>query len=844
MHSLCQRLAVLLILSVSFFASSTQAAVLAIDYGTDFMKASLMKPGVPFDVLLNKDSKRKIQSSVAWKDTERLFGQDAFNLATRFPQSSFNSLKYLLGAPANADVVSYYTTISTTTLVATTRFTAGIHKGGRYTQDIEELVAMQLAYVRHLAEDVAQEPVRDVVITVPPYYSQFERDAVADAVEIAGMRLITLINDGTAVAVNYAMTRTFPEPERHIVFDVGASSTRATVVTFSSSGKKQDATQIVVNGIGYDRVVGGTELDRRLREILLAEFERKHGRVIREDKRAMAKLWKETGRVKAVLSANADATAMIESLVDEIDFKAKVTRAEFEEACADIKDAFVRPIYDALDNAGLTLDDINSVILMGGSSRVPMVRAALANAVGEDKIAKNVNSDEAAVLGAALHGASLSRQFRTKDIKITDIMPHDVQVSYLAETKHDGPGVRPRTITSTAFAAGSKTGTRKTLTFRRKDDFALAFAYKEAPAGEFPVELLEARIAGVKEALANITDGGGVDPIIKATILLSESGFVSVPEAFAYADIKDDSIAGKLKGFFGDGSSSSSTEDPFTDPASASTTSESDAPKSTKAVTTKTSITIPLNVTVKFTSVAPMSVEQKREARDRLIDMERKEAAKAQREEQRNTLEGYLYRIRDLLDGDETQPFIKCSKESERQSLERKLTEVSNWFHREAETADTVDFIGKRSILEAIEFPVMHRFIEIQEFPQALNNSQMWNWHTRLFLTEAKAALAEEEKSGTQGKYTREELDALEKTLKDHETWLNEWVEKQKSVKMNEDPVIETSEMRARAERLEKHLQRLVQKKPPKPKKTNSSASGTATSAAPAESGSKGHDEL
>jgi hypoxia up-regulated 1 len=207
--------------------------------------------------------------------------------------------------------------------------------------------------------------------------------------------------------------------------------------------------------------------------------------------------------------------------------------------------------------------DIESVILTGGATRIPMVRAALAAAVGEyvptrvldagrlqpthfrEKLAMNVNSDEAAVLGAALLGASLSRQFRTKNIKLADISLYDVQVSYVAEAKStDVPSATPRTITSLAFARGSRTGTRKTLTFRRKNDFSLAFSYKEPPASEFPVELLDARISGVAEALANITEAGGVDPVVKATILYSESGFVSVPEAIVYAEIKDDSLAG------------------------------------------------------------------------------------------------------------------------------------------------------------------------------------------------------------------------------------------------------------------------------------------------------------
>ena len=131
-------------------------------------------------------------------------------------------MKYLLGAPANADVITYYTTIAPSPLVATTRYTAGVPRPGGKTWDAEEVVAMQLAYVKQLAEDAAGERVTDVIMTVPPFFTQFERDALADAVEIAGLKLLALINDGTAVAVNYAMTRTFTEPERHIIYDAGA----------------------------------------------------------------------------------------------------------------------------------------------------------------------------------------------------------------------------------------------------------------------------------------------------------------------------------------------------------------------------------------------------------------------------------------------------------------------------------------------------------------------------------------------------------------------------------------------------------------------------------------------
>lgn len=179
---------------------------------------------------------------------------------------------------------------------------------------------MQLSYVRELAESAAQEKVTDVILTIPPFYTQHERDAVVDAVEIAGMKTLALIQDGAAVAVNYAMTRTFnEEPEYHVIYDAGASSIRATVVGFSTapgeSKKKNTGTAITVKGVGFDRATGGTEMDRRLRDLLVSDFNKKHKKDIRQDKRGMAKLWKEAGRVKAILSANADAMASVRYLL-------------------------------------------------------------------------------------------------------------------------------------------------------------------------------------------------------------------------------------------------------------------------------------------------------------------------------------------------------------------------------------------------------------------------------------------------------------------------------------------------------------------------------------------------
>ena len=293
-----------------------------------------MKPGVPFDVLLNKDSKRKIQSSVGWKHDDRLFGTDAYNLvchyqtpshgpfatnlvqATRFPTDSFNFLKYLQGVPFESEAVSYYATLSAADTVKSSRNTISLRRSDGTEWAVEELIAMQFSYIKELAESVAGEKVNEVIVTVPPFYTQAERDAVVDAIEIAGLRTLALINDGTAVAINYAMTRTFPEPELHIIYDAGASAIRTTLVEFSTiestgKGKPKTYTQINVLSSGFDRRSGGTELDRRLVKVLVEDFMNKHQVDITKDKRAMSKFRKEASKLKTILSANNEAISTV-----------------------------------------------------------------------------------------------------------------------------------------------------------------------------------------------------------------------------------------------------------------------------------------------------------------------------------------------------------------------------------------------------------------------------------------------------------------------------------------------------------------------------------------------------
>lgn len=205
-------------------------------------------------------------------------------------------------------------------------------------------------------------------------------------------------------------------------------------------------------------------------------------------------------------------------------------------------------------------------------------------------------------------------------------------------------------------------------------------------------------MVGIAEAMLNLTERGAIDPVVKVTVALTDSGMASIQDAIVYGEIKDDSIAGKLKGLFGGGSSSSSSSETDTDTATATSTTGSDEATPTPAKPVPN--TIPISLNIRHLSLTPYTKEAKDLARKRLVAMDAAEKARHKKEEARNNLEGYLYRLRDLLDGGETSPFILFSKPDERKRLEEKLGQAFTWLGEHAEDGELGEFWAHRDALE------------------------------------------------------------------------------------------------------------------------------------------------
>jgi hypoxia up-regulated 1 len=200
--------------------------------------------------------------------------------------------------------------------------------------------------------------------------------------------------------------------------------------------------------------------------------------------------------------------------------------------------------------------------------------------------------------------------------------------------------------------------------------------------------------------MANLTERGAVDPVVKLQVGLSESGMAVIHDAFVYGEVKDESIAGKIKGFFGGSSSTTSTEED-TETASESVVSPTSSGENAEPTEVKlTPNNIPLDINFKYLTVIPYTTEEVSAARKRLRAVDQAEKLRAKTGEARNMLEGYLYRLRDLLDGDEMTPFMLYSKPEERAKLETKFKEAMAWFHDDAEDADMAALWSRRDEME------------------------------------------------------------------------------------------------------------------------------------------------
>jgi len=330
------KVALTVLFSLALLLSPLQAAVFSVDLGSESLKVAVvnLKPGqAPISIAINEMSKRKSPALVSFHDGHRLLAEEAAGLAARYPQKVFSQTRDLIGKPyaaARKILDSMYLPFETKE-----DFRGGmsvVADDGNENESVyspEELVAMVLGYAENLAEFHAKIPIKDAVISVPPYMGQAERRGLLAAAQLAGINVLSLINEHSGAALQYGIDKDFSNETRHVIFyDMGATSTYAALVYFSSYkgkeyGKSVSVNQFQVKDVRWNPELGGQHMELRLVEYFADQFNAQVGGGIdvRKFPKAMAKLKKQVKRTKEILSANTAAPISVESLHDDVDFR-------------------------------------------------------------------------------------------------------------------------------------------------------------------------------------------------------------------------------------------------------------------------------------------------------------------------------------------------------------------------------------------------------------------------------------------------------------------------------------------------------------------------------------------
>jgi hypoxia up-regulated 1 len=365
------------------------------------------------------------------------------------------------------------------------------------TEDVsfaaEDLVAMTLENSLRLASEEAGSDVKDTVLTVPVFFTQKQRQALLDAAEVAGLNVLSLVNENTAAAVQYGIDLKFAEElvntTRKVVFyNMGTSNTQVALVEYSSYqervSKKENKTvgQFEVLAHAYDEGLGGAAFDAILIDELVDQFtallrKKKHDDDVRTLPRVMARLRVAAEKCKMVLSANTATPVRIESLLHDIDFMAKeITREWLNTKGAPLLERVLPPLKSVLDEAKVSIDDVAALVIVGGGIRVPGVQSLIKSFNNGRDLGVNINGDEGMALGAAFTAANISTQFKVRKLGVVDITPFPVGIHlrnlndvYSIDDADDDP---PAAADAEAADGEKKTFDKKTGLFKRNNRMA------------------------------------------------------------------------------------------------------------------------------------------------------------------------------------------------------------------------------------------------------------------------------------------------------------------------------------------------------------------------------------
>ncbi|KAL9114467.1 MAG: hypothetical protein Q9227_001548 [Pyrenula ochraceoflavens] len=700
-------------------------SVVGVDLGAQSTKIGVAR-NKGIDIITNEVSNRSTPSLVGFGPKSRYLGETAKTQEISNLKNTVSCLKRLAGRSLNDPDVQIEQQYITAPLVDI-HGQVGVevsYLGKKEQFTATQLLAMFLSKIKNTASTELKLPVSDVVISVPAWFTDAQRRSMMDAAEIASLKVLRLINDTTAIALGYGITKTdLPEgdqkPRRVAFVDIGYSNYTCSIVEFRKG-------ELHVKSTTYDRHFGGRNFDKALVDHFAKEFKDNYKIDIKTNPKALTRVSTAAEKLKKILSANASAPMSIESLMDDKDVRAFLKREELETLMQPLLDRVTGPLEQALAEAKLKVEDIDSIEMVGGCTRVPAVKERISKFFGKG-LSFTLNQDEAVARGCAFNCAILSPVFRVRDFVVHDITTYPVEFTW-----EPSPDIPDEDTSLTVFNKGNVVPSTKILTFYRKQPFDVEarYAKPELLPGKTKPWIGRFSVKGVKP-----------DPkedfmICKLKVRLNLHGILAVAEGYYVEDME--------------------VEEPVPDEKEKETEKkdenamDTDAPNGTaepKPKMRKVKKQLRKGELPFVSGTASMDQGSKDTASEREGAMAAEDKLVADTEDKKNELETYIYDLRAKID----EQYAEFASEDEKTKLKEKLEQSEDWLYDEGEDATKGAYVSKMDEIRFVAGPIVQRYFDkIEAERQAKIKAQEEAAAKKREEEEAKKRAEEEAKKAAQ----------------------------------------------------------------------------------------------
>ncbi|KAG8526495.1 Heat shock protein hsp88 [Bacidia gigantensis] len=727
-------------------------SVVGVDFGTlNTVIAVARNRGV--DVITNEVSNRATPTLVGFGPKSRYLGEAAKTQEISNLKNTVSSLKRLAGRSINDPDVQIEREFVSAPLVDLKGQVGAevMYMGEKQQFTATQLCSMFLSKVKATASAELKLPVSDIVISVPPWFTDVQRRSIMDAAEISGLKLLRLINDTTATALGYGIPKldlpTGEEKPKRVAFvDIGHSTYSCSIVEFKKG-------ELAVKSTAFDRHFGGRDFDKALVRHFAKEWKEKYKIDVLSNPKAVVRVTTAAEKLKKILSANAQAPMNIESLMNDVDVSGILKRSELEELVKPLLDRATGPLEQALADAKLKVDDIDSIEIVGGCTRVPALKERISKFFGKP-LSATLNQDEAVARGCAFSCAILSPVFRVRDFSVHDIVNYPIEFQW-----EQSPDIPDEDTSLTVFNKGNVMPSTKILTFYRKQPFNLEARYakpEQLPGktnpwiGRFSVKNVKANgdddfmICKLKARLnlhgvLNVEQGYWVEDVEIEEPLPEEKdakkeeadkkeekkdGDVSNPgESYNSRDQFVPKTTSKVKNFakniFGHKSKESS---PLTDSQAMDTSTEANGsaeppkPKTRKIKKQQKKGELPVSA-----GTSSLDQQTKDAAAEKEGAMFMEDKLVADTEDKKNELESFIYEMRGKIDD----VYSEFASEDEKTKLKEKLEASEDWLYDEGDDASKNVYQAKIDEIKFIAGPIVGRYQDkVEEERQAVQKAE------------------------------------------------------------------------------------------------------------------------